>query len=366
MAISQSQARNRLWTLVLCPLMLIIIVGNVVLWHQLSSAHTARIELMGKTISAQLALSLQEPMVRGEHLTINVMLNDLLSGGQDLVAYAAVYNHRNTLIAQAGSMTQGIALYTNRISHQQSVIGRVEIGLGDQHGRSAYQPLILLIATQFVLGILILIATGGLRGVIMFWLYPDLPRHKLATSSETVEIMNPEPDTDQSTYREDGTLVVVRPIPVNLESEIIELFTTAVSLCNGEITLTDSGDLELLFRHDRHEQDAVCCAALMMELVAAIPRPYSAHFALHYCANCDLSDSRFTEARKFTNYLTAIAGGKILISQVLALRIPDALGVEFSSFSHTALPNGQAMVMDGSSRSFRSEIRERLALMIEQ
>ena len=60
-----------------------VIVGNAVLWHQLSSAHAARVKLMGETISAQLALSLQEPMVRGEHLTINVMLNDLLSGIRD-------------------------------------------------------------------------------------------------------------------------------------------------------------------------------------------------------------------------------------------------------------------------------------------
>ena len=343
-----------------------VIVGNAVLWHQLSSAHAARVKLMGETISAQLALSLQEPMVRGEHLTINVMLNDLLSGGQDLVAYAAVYNNSNTLIAQAGSLTPGIALYAERISYQQSVIGRLQLGLGDQPGHSVYQPLILLIATQFAFGILVLMVTGGLRGVVMFWLYPDLPSHSLATDIENSGIVDSEPVPDQPTYREDGTLVVVRPIPVNLESEIIELFTAAVSLCHGELTLTDSGDLEILFRRDQHEQDGLCCAALIMELVAAIPRPYSAHFALHYCVDCDLSDSRFTEARKFTNYLTAIAGGKILISQVLAMRIPDTLGVEFSSFSHTALPNGQAMVLDGLSSSFRSEIRQRLSLLIEQ
>ena len=129
MAISHSQARNRSWLLILCPFILVVVAGNLLLWYQLSSAETARTELMGETISAQLALSIREPMVRGEHLTVAVMLNDLLTGSKDLVIYAAVYNNSNTLIAQAGTPTPNLLQYSQRISYQQSVIGRLEICL---------------------------------------------------------------------------------------------------------------------------------------------------------------------------------------------------------------------------------------------
>ncbi|MEM7365308.1 MAG: hypothetical protein AAF525_14905 [Pseudomonadota bacterium] len=366
MAISQSQARNRLWLLILCPLVLVVVAGNLLLWYQLSSAQTARTELMGETISAQLALSLREPMVRGEHLTINVMLNDLLTGSQDLVTYAAVYNNSNTLIAQAGTPTPTLTQYSQRISYQQSVIGRLEIGLGYQPGYAVFEPLLTLIATQLMISAMIMLIVIQLRDAIMFWLYPDLPRDDVPTSAAP----SASPDgvataSDPSSLREDGTLMVVRPIPVNLDHEIIELLASAVSLCRGDLTMAGSGDLELLFQSDQHEQDAVCCAALLMELVAVIPRPYSAHFALHYCTDCQVAGGQFTEARKFTNYLTAIAGGKILISHTLAPRVPDTLGVQLSSFSHTALPNGQAMVMVGSSRAFQNDIRQRLVLLTD-
>ena len=200
----------------------------------------------------------------------------------------------------------------------------------------------------------------------MFWSYPDPPRHQVPPS--TPPLASPDgiaTAPDPPFLRKDGTLMVVRPIPVNLDSEIIELLASAVSLCRGDLTMAESGDLELLFQSDQHEQDAVYCAALLMELVAERPRPYSANFALHYCKDCRVAGGQFTEARKFTNYLTAIARGKILISHTLAPRVPDTLGVQLSSFSHTALPNEQAMTMVGSSSAFQNDIRQRLVLLTD-
>ena len=366
MAIAQSQARNRSWLLILCPFILVVVAGNLLLWYQLSSAETARTELMGETISAQLALSIREPMVRGEHLTVAVMLNDLLTGSKDLVIYAAVYNNSNTLITQAGTPTPNLPQYSQRISYQHSVIGRLEIGLGHQPGNAVFEPLLTLIATQLMIGAMIMLVVIKLRDTNMFWLYPDLPRHHVAPSPPPLA----SPDgvataSDPPFLRKDGTLMVVRPIPVNLDSEIIELLASAVSSYRGDLTMAESGDLELLFQSDQHEQDAVCCAALLMELVAARPRPHSANFALHYCKDCHVAGGQFTEARKFTNYLTAIARGEILISHTLAPRVPDTLGVQLSSFSHTALPNGQAMMMVGSSSAFQNAIRQRLVSLTD-
>ena len=366
MAISHSQARNRSWLLILCPFILVVVAGNLLLWYQLSSAETARTELMGETISAQLALSIREPMVRGEHLTVAVMLNDLLTGSKDLVIYAAVYNNSNTLIAQAGTPTPNLLQYSQRISYQQSVIGRLEIGLGHQPGNAVFEPLLTLLVPQLMIGVLIILIVIRLRDTNMFWSYPDPPRHHAPPS--TPPLASPDrvaTASDPPFLRKDGTLMVVRPIPVNLDSEIIELLASAVSLCRGDLTMAESGDLELLFQSDQHEQDAVYCAALLMELVAERPRPYSANFALHYCKDCRVAGGQFTEARKFTNYLTAIARGKILISHTLAPRVPDTLGVQLSSFSHTALPNGQAMTMVGSSSAFQNDIRQRLVLLTD-
>lgn len=366
MAISHSQARNRSWLLILCPFILVVVAGNLLLWYQLSSAETARTELMGETISAQLALSIREPMVRGEHLTVAVMLNDLLTGSKDLVIYAAVYNNSNTLIAQAGTPNPNLLQYSQRISYQQSVIGRLEIGLGHQPGNAVFEPLLTLIVTQLMIGALIILIVIKLRDTNMFWSYPDPPRHQVPPS--TPPLASPDgiaTAPDPPFLRKDGTLMVVRPIPVNLDSEIIELLASAVSLCRGDLTMAESGDLELLFQSDQHEQDAVYCAALLMELVAERPRPYSANFALHYCKDCRVAGGQFTEARKFTNYLTAIARGKILISHTLAPRVPDTLGVQLSSFSHTALPNEQAMTMVGSSSAFQNDIRQRLVLLTD-
>lgn len=347
-------------------MILVVVTGNLLLWHQLSSVHAARVSLMGETIGSQLALSIQEPMVRGEHLTINVMLNDLLAGSQGLIAYASVYNNDNTLIAQAGALSPDLELYANRISYQQSVIGRLQIGLGGQPANAIYQPLVTLLLLQAALVILITLGLGLFVNVIMFWLYPDLATRVLQNSDLNETASEPPDLSDRPSMRHDGTLMIVRPIPLKLEPEIIEMMRSAVSMCHGELRQVGAGDLELLFQSDHHEQDAVCCAALLSELVGTMPRPYSAHFALHYCTDCESSNSQFTEARKFTNYLTAVAGGKVLISHTLALRVPDTLGVRFSSFSHTALPNGQAMVMDGSTRSFQSAIRQRLELLSAQ
>ncbi len=286
---------------------------------------------LGQAIADQLANTSIDYLVSKDILSLNVLLDDLLSGNS--FDFAAIYDSDNKLLAQSGQQEDGQNAYTRVINFQNSTLGYVLIALDMSQGQKAMQNILLVTLSTYLL-----IAS---LTIVSIWFYGDLlflwvtNRGTTKTFSRTRTKV--EPASDDSPKSDDRTLLAIKIKPARLVP--VEALHQACALYGG--SLVPVGEEEWSIQFDTPDQliRSLRCGLLIKRIIDLQTGK------LTYRAGIDSNlAAELPLLRKQASYLASVAEENLLVSQRVKEEIVS-LGlvslVEVAPFHSSATAGGE-------------------------
>jgi hypothetical protein len=264
----------------------------------------------GQAIADQLAINSIDYLVSNDILSLNVVLDDLLT--RNNFSFAAIYDPDSNLLAQSGKHSSTEHSYTSDISFEVSALGHVLIELDSSQSQNKLQ---VILVASVVLHSLIAFITLGL-----IWFYSDLlflwvsvPPGRSHTKTEEEESEVPAITEAVTRYR---STLVVKIKPARLAP--VEGINKACALYGGHLEALS--DEEWLLTFDRGDQlfRSLRCGLLIRELVRLQPGNLYFKGGIDSAMIDDLP-----MLRKQASYLASVSDENLLVSQRVNKQIQD-------------------------------------------
>ncbi len=284
----------------------------------------------GQSTAAQVADHLADYVIEGDVLSLNVISSRLTREAS--LAFVAVYDDSNRLIAQSGKASRGTETYAADITFQDSLVGGVRVAV--THSDYAPAPII----TGFIMTFLVYIAV-----VVWFsanlenWLLrasPTLKADREADSEDETEDHLPEPDYGPT----QECILVIRIRPARHLDKHFDKFYQAAMLYGGIVEQTTTEELVIHFE----SHDALYMATCTGLLIQQIANRVSSHIS--FGGTLDLLGEEPEKIRKSASYLASIAEGDLIV----AANDPTITDrVELQSFRHALVDSDRLSRISG-------------------
>lgn len=360
-------SRIKLLLVILLPILVGSALVTATVWLGAREALDERTRHFGNAIVDQLAVTVTDPLLQGDVLSLNVMLNELEKRGD--VSFATVYDADDRLRAQAGRATEGLTYFSRDVTFQNTKTGYVQLGL-DLEGMRTSLATIAGTAAGLCAAITALLALALWRygDIVYLWLSPDLHRHrrKTAAASLPADHVEPEEDVDATpgTDTTERTLLVLKIQPVRLLDEHEDTIIKALALYGGHVGMTDGDDIVATFERSDQILKASSAATLVKALMERARGRITVKAGLHVVDE-DADDAELGKHRKQVTYLASIADERILASRRAFERSQGNERLVFEPFHSSLTPEGEAYFlahMHASSRALIDQQADQLAL----
>lgn len=353
-----SAPRVKLTIAMLVPILVGGISGTLLLWSWTAERTEARANHFARAIVAQVAVTVTDPLLQEDALSLNVILGDLVRRGD--VSFASVYSADNRLMAQAGRRTDELQLFNHDISFQNTSAGYVQLGLSrdDIAGETAG-------LLSFALSVWLIIA-GTIAA--FGWLYGDLLYLWLGGAGSTKRPTDEsEPEADAPEAPEpvaiEQTILVIKIRPYRQLDAHFESIMKAIALYGGEAQVTDGDDIIVVFRRAEQLTRSECTARLINALMSRARGNIAVKTGLHqYRSDDDPAD--IEKARKHATYLASIADGNLLVSRRVFEEADTSHRARFEEFHSSLTPDGEVYLLrhlDGERAALITRQAEQLS-----
>jgi len=288
----------------------------------------------GQAIADQLAINCTDYLVSNDILSLNVVLDDLLT--RNNFNFAAIYDPDNNLLAQSGKHSSAEHSYTSDISFEVSALGHVFIELDSSQSQKKLQ--VILVASLIFHGLIAFFTMG------LIWFYGDLlylwvsiapeAPHSKAKEGEIPEVMEPV-TSNRST-------LAVKIKPARLVP--VAGIDKACSLYGGYLeTLSDE---EWLLTFDKNDQlfRSIRCGLLIRELV----RLQTGN--LYFKGGIDSATiDDLPMLRKQASYLASISDENLLVSQRVNTQIREeylSTNIQSQQFHSSLTADGEVYYVE--------------------
>ncbi len=349
--------RVKLILVILVPILIGCSAGTIASWRWAVEHTEAQSRRFANALVDQLAITVSDPLIQGDVLSLNVMLNDVLERGD--VAYASIYGTNNSLVAQVGRRTESIVLFNRDVTFQNASAGYVQIGL--DHNAIAAKLAGALVTGVLVTTIIVVLITA------LLWRYGDLVFLWLTRTGELISAPSRASGQNGTAVMEpaesgERTVLVIKIRPARHIDEHLQKIFQAVALYGGDGALTDGDDVIVLFNRDNQVPNAICTAELVETLMSRAKGNITTKLGLH---TCNETDEDLDKARKHTTYLASIADNSLLASKAVFHSCGDQSQFRLEKYHSSLTPDGEVYFLDTVNETSRALI-ERQADQLTQ
>ena len=345
--------------LVLLP---VILSGAACIWitaTHVSSQLDDQRQHFGDAIADQLALSLTDYLVNVDILSLNVVLTDLVARGN--FAFASIYSADNRLLAQAGRRPAGATaeqMFSRDITWQNTSMGYLQIGLGDQLSSTTLHSIIsLLLAIHLLVAAITGLAVWFYADLIYLWIArpgrpPEPARSQAAeqdlpASASAAPVVTAQAPVAEIPAATPATVVLVIKLqPARLLSQHMQRIQKALSLYGAELAPLDGDHVVATFSRRDPVFQAICAGLLLLEIFQLIGEPVIVKLGMQVAdrtthdSNQTAAPAALANARKHASYLASIADSRLLTSQQVYAQVSDPELFIIKPFQSSLTPDG--------------------------
>ena len=292
----------------------------------------------GQAIADQLAINAIDYLVSNDILSLNVMLDDLLT--RNNFSFAAIYDPDSNLLAQSGKHSSTEHSYTSDISFEVSALGHVLIELDSSQSQNKLQ--IILFAALILHGLIAVITLG------IIWFYSDLLFLWISVPPETshAETNGEESEVPAATepVTSNRSALVVKIKPARLVP--VAGIGKACSLYGGYLETVS--DEEWLLTFDKKDQlfRSIRCGLLIRELV----RLQTGN--LYFKGGIDSATiDDLPMLRKQASYLASVSDENLLVSQEVNKQIREehlSTNIQSQEFHSSSTADGEVYYVEST------------------
>lgn len=327
-------------------------IGTALTWQWASEQVESRARHFGNALANQLALTVTDPLLQDDVLSLNVILRDLVQRGD--VAIASVYSADNHLVAQAGRHNETLFVESEDVTFQNTTAGYVQVGLAS---KDITAPIIGALGLSIALWSLIVVGVGVVvwwnADLVYLWLTASARRATPAASSDS----DSEPAPPEPPLAAERTLLVIKIRPARQLDTHLDRIMQAIRLYGGAAEVTDGDDIVVTFERTDQLAKATCAAQLVATLMARARGNITVKSGMHACAN-DGDAVDIEQARKHATYLASIADGEVLASRRIFANSSENEHVNFEPFHSSLTPDGEVYVLAALSEASRKLIEK--------
>jgi hypothetical protein len=297
------RARQKLIALLaLLPLLTAIALGTS--FDRIASESIKREQsAYGESTATQVADHLADYVIEGDVLSLNVISSRLTREAS--LAFVAVYDDNNRLIAQSGKAGNNTITYAADITFQDSLVGSVRVAVA--HSEYTPEP----VFTGFVIAYLAYLA-------LLIWLAPLLEDWLFLVESDTTQMGTGNQqaaadtahqlDDDKALGPKQECILVIRIRPARHLEKHFEKFYQAAMLYGGIVEQTTTEELVIHF--DSHDAlyMATCTGLLIQQIASRVNSNIS------FGGTLDLLGKEPDKIRKSASYLASIAEGDLIVA----------------------------------------------------
>lgn len=288
--------------LALLPLLTALVLGTA--FDRLASES---IELeqaaYGESTAAQVADHLADYVIEGDVLSLNVISSRLTREAS--LAFVAVYDDNNRLIAQSGKPGSNNVTYAADITFQDSLVGSVRVAVA----HSEYTPAPVI--TGFVITYLAYLA-------LLIWLAPAIQdwlfnleastKQEDKDSQQAADDATDQLHVDKAIGPKQECILVIRIRPARHLEKHFDKFYQAAMLYGGIVEQTTTEELVIHF--DSHDAlyMATCTGLLIQQIASRVNSNIS------FGGTLDLLGEEPDKIRKSASYLASIAEGDLIVA----------------------------------------------------
>lgn len=265
-------------------------------------------QLYGQATVEQLSEQFATHLVDEDILSINVLAKRSAKTGQ--LAFIAIYDAGNNLLAQSGRESAGVRSFTREITFQDSLVGSIRIVLTEVPGISPLLVVLWLLAAGLLLGLVYIFGPGLLS--------PAAAPQVQAADAEPVLLVTDGPVEE--------CILVVRIRPARHLAKHFNRFFEAARLYQGIVEQTTPEELVIHFEGPDASYMAACTGLLIRQLAGRIGGNIS------FGGTLNLIGDEPEKIRKAASYLASIAEGELLLAGTI-----ESLGnrADLQSFHHS-------------------------------
>jgi len=253
----------------------------------------------GESTAIQVADHLADYVIEGDVLSLNVISSRLTREAS--LAFVAVYDDNNRLIAQSGKSGNGAVTYAADITFQDSLVGSVRVEV--THSEYTAAPVI----TGFVIAYLAYLAVLiWLAPVLEDWLF-QVEGNKPEEDEDTDETAN-YLNVDTAFGPKQECILVIRIRPARHLEKHFDKFYQAAMLYGGIVEQTTKEELVIHFDSHDAMYMATCTGLLIQQIASRVNSNIS------FGGTLDLLGEEPDKIRKSASYLASIAEGDLIIA----------------------------------------------------
>ena len=328
--------------IILLPIVLSGLITTLVSMASSKRQLEARALHFGNAVAEQMALTVVEPMVQKDLLSLNVILTNLLDKGS--FQFASVYSSDNRLLAQSGKNTGDMTMFTRDVVFQSAATGFVQLGMDNGY---LHAPMTAMLATAIVINAAVIaficVAVWFYGDLLYFWWSAPpvvVPVLSVSTPANPTPVETPEEIDDISG---DLTILVIKVRPARQLEANIDRITRALSLYRGEVEITDGDDFVITFTTSDQVFQAICCGLLIQAIMRQTRGSIHVKLGLHVAALTRGEDT--FKATKHATYLASISDDKLLVSRQARNKMGNSDRVALEPFHSSLTPDGEVYCM---------------------
>ena len=250
-----SRHRRRLILVLLTPVLLSVVVSSLLVLLSLAPQLRHNADLTADVIASQLSQLSAVFVANDDLLALNVLLDEQIASHP--IAFAAIYDAQNRLLAQSGERVSGWREVTSDVTWQNESLGRLMLQIDVSEGDTALAAtltLVLLLHAGVAAALIVSVVLFG--DLLFFWLMAAPVR----VQADAADVPEPE---QLSLVPQQATLLMVRARPArflrpDLQRDIARLY-------RGEIEKVNDEEFRVRFENEEQVLAALSCGSLFCE-----------------------------------------------------------------------------------------------------